>query len=173
MEAQVVFNSVTNLFDLVLEINGVKETVSTSKSYGHWQYHFNRGTLAKGLAKYNIKTFAYIGFTPDKPPPTNETKVQALQEAESSWFETKALSLTVSKKRGRPRKFLPNVIGVSVHKLGDHEPAVKPETIDRAAVERNFKMFIRTMDVKEALDEIMLKFKIPYKQAYDIVGSYI
>lgn len=175
MEAQVVFNSITKLFDLILEINGIKEVVSTSKNYGHWQYHFNRGTLAKAIAKYNIKTFVYVGFTPSEPPPSNEVQqASPPPEVETSWFETQSLSVFTAKKRGRPRKYLPKISGVIVHKVGDDEPAYKMTTpADREVIERNFKMFIKSMDTKEALEELTLKFQIPYKQAYEIVESFI
>ena len=177
MEAQVVFNSVTKLFDLILEINGVKELVSTSKNYGHWQYHFNRGTLSKAVVKYGIKTFIYVGFTPNDPPPTNEVKpfVPPPLNVEANWFETQSLTSLEVKKRGRPRKYLPKMSGVTVHKFNDDESAafrmINP--VDREVINRNFKMFMKSMDLKEALGEIALKFQIPYKQAYEIVSSNI
>ena len=176
MEAQVVFNSITKLFDLILEINGVKEVVSNSKNYGHWQYHFNRGTLSKAVAKYGITSFVYSGFTPNDPPPTNEPKPfpQAPINVETSWFESQSNNGEEAKKRGRPRKYLPKTTGVTVHKFSDDEPAFKLiNPIDREVIERNFKMFKKSMEVREALEELALKFQIPYKQAYEIVNDLI
>ena len=177
MEATVVLNSITKLYDLIVEINGVKELVSTSKNYGHWQYHFNRGTLAKAVAKYGITSFVYIGFSPTDPPPSNEIQpfVAAPLNVETNWFETQSLGAEEVKKRGRPRKYLPKMTGVTVHKFSDDESAAFRliDPIGREVIERNFKMFIKSMDLKESLEELALKFQIPYKQAYEIVEKLI
>jgi len=171
MEAQVVFNSITELFDLILEINGLKETVSSSKNYGHWQYHFNRGTLAKSVAKHGITSFMYLGFVPSDPPPTNDLQPPSPPPSvETNWFETQMLSQTGAKKRGRPRKYLPKMTGVIVHKIEDEDQCRELDSADKEAIERNFKMFIKSMNTREALSEVALKFHIPYRQAYDITS---
>jgi hypothetical protein len=175
MEGQVVFNFITKLFDLIVEINGQKETISTSKNFGHWQYHLNRGTLSKAVAKYGITRFVYVGFTPNEPPPSNEP-LPAPQplvhpDTPTAWFCTQSLFDTVVKNRGRPRKYLPKVAGVTVHKMSDSEPTpFRSVSIkERGDIERHFKVFKRTMSNNEALSEIAQKFHVPYKQAYQIV----
>jgi hypothetical protein len=175
MEAQVVFNALTSLFDLIIEINGSKQTLSSSKSYGHWQYHFNRGTLSKSVAKYGVNSFVYVGFTPDAPPPTKALQPYpaAPEVEETSWFATKSISECSNKKRGRPRKHVPNVTGVIIHNMDNEQPRKEITSVERETIERNFKMFIKSMDSQEALSELMFKFQLPYKLAYDIVESYI
>lgn len=176
MEARVILNTTTKLYDLVIKLDGIDTVLSTSKNFGHFQYHYNRGTLSKALTKHGITTFVYDGFTPSDSPPTNEPQVLESQtpNVEASWFETQSLVKFGAKKRGRPRKYVPKIIGVTVHKFSDEEPCAKAITVfDREAIERNFKMFMKTMEPKEALDEICLKFEIPYKQAYELVGSHI
>lgn len=175
MEGQVVFNSITKLFDLVVEVNGIKETISTSKNFGHWQYHLNRGTLSKAVAKYGIQKFVYVGFAPDEPPPSNEPlpapQPLVKPDAPTGWFFTQSFFDTGPKKRGRPRKYLPKVTGVTVHKMSDNEPT--PCRLvsfkERGDIERHFKVFKRTMSNNEALAEIAQKFQVPYRQAYEIV----
>lgn len=174
MEGRVEFNPITKLFDLNIEINGLTETISTSKNFGHWQYHLNRGSLSKAVSKYGVTSFIYI--TPNDPPPTNEPlppppPLQRSADTPTAWFCTESLFDQVAKKRGRPRKYLPKVTGVTVHRMSDSEPtpfrAVTPK--DRGDIERNFKAFKRTMTNNEALFEITQKFHVPYKQAYEIV----
>lgn len=176
MEGQVVFNSITKLFDLMIEINGVKETISTSKNFGHWQYHFNRGTLPKAVAKHGVTKFVYVGFTPNEPTPSSEPPPPPppVQVSEISWFCTSPLVGHAAKKRGRPRKYLPKVSGVIVHKMSDSEPPFRLITIkDRNDIERNFQAFKRSMPNQEALQEIVAKFQVPYKQAYEIVVNFL
>lgn len=174
MEAHIVFNANTSLFDLIIEINGIKETISTSKNYGHWQYHLNRGTLSKSVAKYGISTFVYIGFAASDPPQTPVIETPPINVAPSlGWFSLQLLDHKV-KKRGRPRKHTPSVAGVTVYKVSDDEPEPIPiSKHQREAIERNFKQFQKTMSTREALQEITDKFNITYKAAYDVIAAYI
>ena len=165
-------NTVTELYDLIIEINGLKTVVSTSKSYGHWQYHFNRGTLAKGLVKHGIDSFVYVGFSPTDNQPTKDSAKTAPLEVQAAWFQTNMLCKQEVRKRGRPRKQLPPASGTILHKFDEEEPAFKLITpIEREVIERNFKMFLKSMDLKESIEEIALKFEIPYKQAFELVKN--
>ena len=152
---------------------------------------FRSGTLAKSVAKHDITSFVYLGFIPSDPPPTNEPQPQAPSpQVETNWFETQLICKAGNKKRGRPRKYLPKVNGVTVHKIEDIEAdqIFCPTVVScreylaqhqhvcskiNSCIERNFKMFLKTMDVREALEELSLKFHLQYKQAYELVSNYI
>lgn len=172
MEAQVVFNPSNGLFDLVIEIDGIKKVLSTSKSYGHWQYHFNRGTLSKSLSQYKIDSFVYVGFVPSVKTPKEVPVSNSPLNVQASWFESQMISTPEVKKRGRPRKHFEKTTGSVLHKFDDEEVGFKLiNALEREVIERNFKMFIKTMDLKEALEELALKFQIPYKQAFELTQN--
>lgn len=180
MEAQVIYNSDTCLYDLVIKINNQPEKISTSKNYGHWQYHLNRGTLSKSIARYGITEFVYLGFTPDTPrtsplPLHPAPPIAKVASCTLSWFVTQPIIEDTKKQRGRPRKYFPQQDGVKVHKVSDNEQLHfrMLSMTEKNDIERTFKQFKKTMCIREALDEICLKFNLTYKHAYEALKELI
>lgn len=181
IEAQVVYNNVTNLFNLIF--NG--EILSTSRYFRHWDYHQKRGSLPKSVTKHGITSFVLVGFTEDNPPNipakapviTEPAPVEIVSldideqftEPAFNWF---GVSINPNaKKRGRPRK-VKKTDGIVVHKMEDDEITPSHLSIsDLDAINRNFKMFLKSMNDHEAISEVALKFKLSYKQTYKIIES--
>lgn len=183
IEAQVVYNNVTNLFNLIF--NG--EILSTSRYFRHWDYHQKRGSLPKSVTKHGITSFVLVGFTEDNPPnipvkapaiiepaPVEAVSLdigecEQCKEAGFNWFGTSINPL--AKKRGRPRK-VKKADGITVHKMEDDEISVNHLSISELdAINRNFKMFLKSMNNRDAISEVAIKFQLSYKQTYKIIES--
>ena len=165
MEATVELNPGTKLYDLI--VNG--QTISTSKNYGHWQYHLNRGSLSKAIAKFNITSFVYVGFEPKPDEPKPEPV------ALPSWFGTSMSGNSGDRKRGRPRKYVPGMTGVAVHKISDEEPPfriLRPK--DKIEIQQSFQTLVKIgKKNQEALEYVSKQFYIPYRQAYEAVEDVL
>lgn len=173
MEAEVVFNPTTHLYELTIEIDGTRTVVSASKSWGHWEYHFKRGTLSKSVKKFGVDSFKYV----DLPSPTAvPVSPVALEETIiSSWLPPLVSFTPMEKKRGRPRKYLPETQGKFVHKISDEEPPFRMLSIkDKTELSKSFKILLESgRTAKESLDYVCKQFYLPYKQAHDLVQEHI
>lgn len=77
------------------------------------------------------------------------------------------------KKRGRPRKYLPKVEGVTIHK-SDNDPVFKMLSMnERITIERKFQQLLKSGSTnRPAIESLATEFEIPYRQAYEITSKF-
>ena len=90
-----------------------------------------------------------------------------------SWMAPAAGIVGPAKKRGRPKKHLPKVEGVTLHK-SDVGPVFKMlSSKERTSIERRFQDLQKSgMPVREAIESLAECWEVPYRQIYEITAKF-
>lgn len=88
------------------------------------------------------------------------------------WLCPSVSTIKRVKKRGRPKKNLPQVEGVTVHK-SDNDPVFKIlSSAERTKIERSFQDRQNLCPTRTLIEELSKEFSIPYRQVYDITAKF-